>query len=321
MALHGTQQNARSRPSAKPRTVSALVIDIPMAGCAAADQRPVPCPCPCPCPSVLSVRWPRRAPCFTAAGTSSDRIFGDPSASRELRHSPWRRGAPRREGESSSTPTDPLLRSAVHPTTGPRCQPLRRSLSPASVGTSSYETSALQIYVAGRRPTSVEYRPASQSGSGTVMCPDRRSRTTHTPAEMPPVSPEEREWLAALADGASVSDLAARFSYSERAVYRRLASLYRSPASQTGSRRSWQPSVAGSSTERAPRLSRSTKWPDGGNSRRGAEAEPDVSAIAADALAVRVRLAERRLRELPDRPVPARLAARDGPTGTIEGDE
>jgi DNA-binding NarL/FixJ family response regulator len=40
------------------------------------------------------------------------------------------------------------------------------------------------------------------------------------------VSTEERAWLKALADGATVADLAGRFAYSERQLYRRLGALY-----------------------------------------------------------------------------------------------
>ena len=40
------------------------------------------------------------------------------------------------------------------------------------------------------------------------------------------VSAEERAWLKALADGATVADLSRRFAYSERQLYRRLGALY-----------------------------------------------------------------------------------------------
>lgn len=66
--------------------------------------------------------------------------------------------------------------------------------------------------------------------SGNLLIPLAASRALirdHTRSDNYSISPEEREWLELIASGMPMCQLAYKAGYSERAIYRRLASLYK----------------------------------------------------------------------------------------------
>lgn len=66
--------------------------------------------------------------------------------------------------------------------------------------------------------------------NGQLLIPLAAARSLihdHGPSGNNSISPEEREWLGLIAGGMPVYQLADKAGYSERAIYRRLASLYK----------------------------------------------------------------------------------------------